>query len=136
MVKMLRANLPHRLIQRPSPECSRRRLRRSTTLRTLSGTRFASILISEGESLAYVKRMLGHASIKLTAELYGSWLPMTGRGADRLDEGRSGSKVVTTTVDGIPTPAFGGTSGNRPPKSFVDSEHGPADPSEPGSTSD
>lgn len=40
---------------------------------------FASILISEGESLAYVQRILGHASIKPT-DLYGSWLPTTGRG--------------------------------------------------------
>jgi hypothetical protein len=91
----------------------------------------ASILISEGESLAYVKRMLGHASIKLTADLYGSWLPMTGRGADRLDEGRSGSKVVTTTGDGIPAPTFSGTSGNQPPKSFVDSEGDQGNPRDP-----
>jgi integrase len=32
---------------------------------------FGSALISEGESLAYPQRMLGHASIKLTVELYG-----------------------------------------------------------------
>jgi integrase len=90
---------------------------------------FASIPISEGESLAYVQRMLGHASIKLTVDLYGSWLPMTGRGADRLDEGGSGSKVVAPTGGGTQTSMFSGTSGNQPPKSFDDLE---ADQDEPG----
>jgi hypothetical protein len=72
--------------------------------------------------------VVGHD--KKTGE-YGSWLPMTGRGADRQDEGGSGSKVVATSGGGIPTPVFSGTSQNQPPKSFVDSEDNQDDPIEP-----
>jgi hypothetical protein len=32
------------------------------------------------ERASCVQRMLGHAFIKLAVDLYGSWLPMTGRG--------------------------------------------------------
>ena len=40
----------------------------------------------------YVKRHLGHASIKLTVDTYGRWLRMENKAAvDRLDD-RSGSK--------------------------------------------
>jgi hypothetical protein len=55
---------------------------------------YASILISEGVSPAYVQRQLGHASI--TVDTYGSWLPSTDTSAvDRLDGARvaNGSKV-------------------------------------------
>ncbi len=53
---------------------------------------FASLLLQQGESPAYVQRQLGHASIKLTVDTYGKWLPMGNKQAvDRLD---SGSKVV------------------------------------------
>ena len=55
---------------------------------------FASLLLQQGESPAYVQRMLGHASIKLTVDTYGKWLPMGNRAAvDRLDD-QNGSKVV------------------------------------------
>lgn len=47
---------------------------------------FASQLLATGASLEYVKRMLGHASITLTSNLYGKWLPMRDQAAvDRLD---------------------------------------------------
>jgi integrase len=63
---------------------------------------FASILISEGVSLAYVQRQLGHASIKMTVDTYGKWLPMSDKAAvDSLD-GASGSKppkVVAANLD-------------------------------------
>lgn len=36
---------------------------------------YASILVSRGVSLEYVRRQLGHASIRLTADLYGRHLP-------------------------------------------------------------
>jgi len=36
---------------------------------------YASLLISRGESLAYVKDQLGHSSTKLTKEVYGHLLP-------------------------------------------------------------
>ncbi len=55
---------------------------------------FASLLLQQGESPVYVQRQLGHASIKLTVDTYGRWLPMGNKAAvDRLDE-PSGSKVV------------------------------------------
>lgn len=54
----------------------------------------ASLLLQQGESPVYVQRQLGHASIKLTVDLYGRWLPMGNKAAvDRLD-GANGSKMV------------------------------------------
>ena len=48
---------------------------------------FASLLLQQGESPAYVQRMMGHSSIRLTVDLYGKWLPMGNRAAvDRLDD--------------------------------------------------
>ena len=56
---------------------------------------FASLLLQQGESPVYVQRQLGHASIKLTVDTYGKWLPMGNKAAvDRLDDGAAGSKVV------------------------------------------
>lgn len=47
---------------------------------------YASFLIAQGESLAYVRDQLGHHSIKLTVDTYGHWLPGSNRQAvDRLD---------------------------------------------------
>ena len=72
---------------------------------------FASLLLQQGESPAYVQRQLGHASIQLTVDPYGRWLPMGNKAAvDRLDEatpGASGSKVVANGV-------FGGTGASEP----------------------
>ena len=52
---------------------------------------FASQLLQHGESPAYVQRQLGHASIKLTVDTYGKWLPMGNTAAvDRLDDGAAG----------------------------------------------
>ncbi|HJS56675.1 MAG TPA: tyrosine-type recombinase/integrase, partial [Vicinamibacteria bacterium] len=46
---------------------------------------FASLLIQAGESPAYVQQQLGHRSIALTVDVYGSWLPVKAAGAvDRL----------------------------------------------------
>src|SRR3954452_13691079 len=36
---------------------------------------FASLLIQQGESLAYVKDQLGHASIQITVDVYGHLVP-------------------------------------------------------------
>jgi hypothetical protein len=38
-----------------------------------------SVRAGRGESPAYVQRQLGHASIKLTVDTYGKWLPMSNR---------------------------------------------------------
>jgi integrase len=37
---------------------------------------FASQLLQQGASLAYVQKQLGHASIQLTVDTYGKWLPI------------------------------------------------------------
>src|SRR5712692_2118065 len=48
---------------------------------------YASLLIQQGESLAYVKEQLGHHSIKITVDTYGHLVPGGNRQAvDRLDE--------------------------------------------------
>jgi integrase len=49
---------------------------------------FASLLLQHGESPAYdVQRQLGHASIQLTLDTYGRWLPMGNKAAiARLDD--------------------------------------------------
>ena len=63
---------------------------------------FASLLLQQGESPVYVQRQLGHASIKLTVDTYGKWLPMGNKAAvDRFDDvaaGSNGSKVVAKLV--------------------------------------
>ncbi len=63
---------------------------------------FASLLLQQGESPAYVQRQLGHASIQLTVDTYGKWLPMGNKAAvDRLDGEPSGSKAVAEGASGI-----------------------------------
>jgi hypothetical protein len=80
---------------------------------------FASLLLQQGESPAYVQRQLGHASIQLTVDTYGKWLPLGNVAAvDRLDERPSGNKMVTKTESGtsdvleVPD-SFGGPSRTR-----------------------
>jgi integrase len=47
---------------------------------------FASLLIQNGESLAYVKEQLGHSSIAITVDVHGHLVPGSNRAAvDRLD---------------------------------------------------
>jgi integrase len=58
---------------------------------------FASLLIGNGESLAYVKEQLGHHSIQITVDTYGHLIPGANRQAvNRLDD-----------------PAWGAGTGNR-----------------------
>jgi integrase len=48
---------------------------------------YASLLLSNGESPAYVKEQLGHSSIKMTVDIYGSLIPSSNRQAvNKLDE--------------------------------------------------
>jgi len=79
---------------------------------------FASILLAEGKSPAYVQAQLGHASITLTVDTYGKWLPKGDKAAvDSLDDApakRSGDRVVT----------FGGGSGESAAQ-LSDFESGP-----------
>jgi integrase len=53
---------------------------------------FASLLIQNGESLAYVRDQLGHHSIQITVDIYGHLEPGKNREAvDRLDDEISGT---------------------------------------------
>jgi len=85
---------------------------------------FASLLLQQGESPAYVQRQLGHASIQLTVDTYGRWLPMGNKAAvDRLDDG-SGSRTVANT----PRPRrVGPVSRIKQWSRRVDLNHRPAD---------
>lgn len=48
---------------------------------------YASLLIQNGESLAYIRDQLGHSSIQVTVDIYGHLVPGSNRAAvDRLDE--------------------------------------------------
>jgi len=48
---------------------------------------FASLLLSNGEPITYVKEQLGHASIQLTVDTYGHLIPGANKAAvDKLDE--------------------------------------------------
>ena len=47
---------------------------------------FASLLLQQGESLAYVKEQMGHSSINVTVDIYGHLVPGGNRQAvDKLD---------------------------------------------------
>jgi integrase len=51
---------------------------------------FASLMLQQGESPAYVQRQLGHASIQLTVDTCGQWLPLGNKAAvNRLDDEES-----------------------------------------------
>ena len=59
---------------------------RKTRIHDLRHT-YASLLIQQGESLAYVRDQLGHHSIKVTVDTYGHLVPGENRTAvDKLDD--------------------------------------------------
>jgi hypothetical protein len=53
---------------------------RSLKLHALRHT-YASLLLQDGESLAYVKEQMGHSSIQVTVDVYGHFIPGKNRGA-------------------------------------------------------
>jgi len=61
---------------------------------------FGSLLVAAGTSLAYVKEQMGHASIQMTVDVYGSWLPKSDVAAVNKVFGKTapGSKVVASAV--------------------------------------
>jgi len=63
---------------------------------------FASLLLQQGESPAYVQRQLGHASIQLTVDTYGKWLPMGNKAAVNKLDGPNGSKMVANAASATP----------------------------------
>jgi integrase len=57
---------------------------------------YASWLIANKESLAYVRDQLGHSSIQITVDLYGHLVPGENREAvNRLDAPQPAQQVVT-----------------------------------------
>lgn len=59
---------------------------------------YASLLLQQGESIQYVQRQLGHASVSLTVDTYGRWLPLGNKSAvDRLD----GEGEMETSAEAI-----------------------------------
>jgi integrase len=59
----------------------------------------ASLLIAQGESLAYVRDQLGHASIQLTVDTYGHLIPGANRQAvDRLDDATIRNPAATGEI--------------------------------------
>jgi integrase len=80
---------------------------------------YASLLLSNGESLKFVQEQLGHSTIQLTADLYGKWAkaePMRG-GANYLDamtrgqtDSSSDSKNPSRTLKGASIRAIRGGS--------------------------
>jgi len=64
---------------------------------------FASQLLQDGESAQYVQEQLGHASITITTQTYGKWLPKkpVRGGVNSLDDPR-GSKTVANAAAGVP----------------------------------
>jgi len=75
-------NLRHRVFYRVLAKAGLRRVRFHDLRHT-----FASLLIQNGESLAYVKDQLGHSSIQVTVDIYGHLIPGANRAAvDRLDD--------------------------------------------------
>ena len=75
-------NLRHRVFYRLLRKAELRRIRFHDLRHT-----YASLLIQNGESLAYVRDQLGHASIQLTVDTYGHLVPGANRQAvDRLDD--------------------------------------------------
>jgi integrase len=58
---------------------------------------FASLLLQNGESPAYVKEQMGHSSIQVTVDIYGHLVPGGNRQAvDRLDDAPVITKKAAT----------------------------------------
>ena len=59
---------------------------------------FGSLLIAAAVSPAYVQQQMGHTSIAMTVDVYGSWLPIRVDGAvDRLAAATSGTGDMLVT---------------------------------------
>jgi len=96
---------------------------------------YASLLLVAGVSIYYVQRQLGHASIQLTVDTYGKWLPAGNKAAVNLLDGASGSSgsrlaacggaaAPPADPSGSKVVAAGG-SGAKKPAQLVDVPSGP-----------
>lgn len=80
---------------------------------------FASLALQGGESIYYVQRQLGHATITMTIDLYGSWLPSGDQAAAARIEARSVGSNVTSVTSAPETVAQESTgTGRRTRKSL------------------
>ena len=49
---------------------------------------YATLLLSNGESIQYVQQQLGHTSITLTVDIYGKWIPLKSSGVqEKIEHG-------------------------------------------------
>lgn len=64
---------------------------------------YASIALRRGVSIYYVQRQLGHASITMTTDLYGSWLPAGDAAAAALIEANAAEDVSPSASAAGPT---------------------------------
>lgn len=63
---------------------------------------YASLLLSQGESLVYVRDQLGHGSIRITVDTYGHLVPGANKGAvDKLDDAGATIRNPGATSDAI-----------------------------------
>ena len=61
---------------------------------------YATLLLMQGESPAYVRDQLGHASIKMTVDIYGHWIPGANRQAvNRLPGLRTATATMAVAAD-------------------------------------
>jgi integrase len=68
-------------------------------VRSPDGHTFASRLIQQGESLAYVRDQMGHHSIKITVDIYGHLVPGANKAAvDRLDDATGRNLYATANA--------------------------------------
>jgi integrase len=75
-------NLRHRVFYKTLARAGLRRVRFHDLRHS-----FASLLLQQGESPAYVKEQMGHSSIQVTVDIYGHLIPGANRQAvDRLDD--------------------------------------------------
>jgi integrase len=90
---------PDNWYKREFPAIRKRAKLRAIGLHALRHT-YASLLINAGENLKYVSRQLGHASIQITADLYGHLFKETSTAAMRRLNAHIPTR--TTTTDGTP----------------------------------
>jgi integrase len=95
----LEVNFERRVFHRIFAKAGLRRIRFHDLRHT-----FASRLLQNGESPAYVKEQMGHHSIKVTVDIYGHLVPGANRDAvDRLDvTGRNLGATARTDQGWVP----------------------------------
>ena len=113
-------NLRRRVFYRLLEQAGLRKIR----LHDLRHT-YASLLIQQGESLAYVQQQLGHSSVQVTVDVYGHLIPGANRAAvDRLDTQPPHNPAATNVNPGRTRKAL---SGCKNWSRRADSNRGPAD---------